>query len=498
MRQLILCLLLMSLLAPVTLAQGKRRAAKPPNREVTQPHVALPNRVTGSVTFEGTTVKFNHAYARPVPNDFDKSKQDALILFTEKPIPRNYFVEPGEDFLLWTVSRKADEGLLQGFEVRINAEKGIQFYRLHKKGLSLASFKGDFEPVMFTRSAVQGRLVGKGEFIKRQYEFDAEFKISLRPNEWSGEFYTPPPINLALGRASGQLVINGKATTFNHVYAQAEADFFDEKNNKLILLFTEKPVSGEASFKSGFTNYKNMQQAGNNYVVTYELSAGKADKEWIYIWEVGKLTGTASSIFARTIFHSDLDIQKSDDKEIQGRLFTELPEKLGEHTYEFNVAFHVTVESDSPNIPVTAKNGKPLAVGGGEPGKAFMAIAKALAVAKNARELAGALQSSLIARLAAELRPNAPATEVTKEMEAVAFQLLKFEIIENPQVTGGFIGDGKATLAVVGFQESPFQDDSPTQAKNKPAKKQKVSARINMHLENGQWKMGKRATQPAK
>jgi hypothetical protein len=43
------------------------------------------NNVEGSFTFKDQTVKLSHAYARRVKNEGDKSKQDVLIVFTDRP-----------------------------------------------------------------------------------------------------------------------------------------------------------------------------------------------------------------------------------------------------------------------------------------------------------------------------------------------------------------------------------------------------------------------------
>jgi hypothetical protein len=65
-----------------------------------------------------------YAYARLVANVYDKSKQDMVIRFTEKPVPRKYFEEPDSrpSFILWTVRRKAENGLVRGLQVCIFAK----------------------------------------------------------------------------------------------------------------------------------------------------------------------------------------------------------------------------------------------------------------------------------------------------------------------------------------------------------------------------------------
>ncbi|HEX5735721.1 MAG TPA: hypothetical protein VF131_23035 [Blastocatellia bacterium] len=288
------------------------------------------------------------------------------------------------------------------------------------------------------------------------------------------------PTNLELGKASGQLIVDGKATKLNHVYAHIDYDFFDPKRTSTWLLFTEAPVADDDVEEIGVT--MKMKEAGNRYVVKYRITGEEGAFNTIDIWEVGTLSSDSSSISATPLFDPKIDLLKNDDSVVEGRLYLAAPEKRKDHIYEFNVAFHAAVKSDPAKVPVTAKNGVKLPVGGGAPGAAFMKMAKALEAAKTARELARVLQVSLTARMNDEMQLNPDAGPLPKELEEVVFQLLKTQAIESAQVTGGFISGDKATIAVVGLLRISGADEA--------VKMGKVSARFNMHLENGQWKRG--------
>jgi hypothetical protein len=104
-----------------------------------------------------------------------------------------------------------------------------------------------------------------------------------------------------------------------------------------------------------------------------------------------------------------------------------------------------------------------------------MEIAKQMKAAISVKELAAVVIASHNADLAESMKPTAGAVQMNKELEeALSTMLRKAYVIDNPQVEGGFIRDDKATLWIKGTQEGV-----------------KVTKRLNMHLENGRWKMGK-------
>jgi hypothetical protein len=483
MKRVILYLTIAGFITTISFAQTNRRAANPRQPAAAAVERTTPNSVNGSFTLEGKMVKVSHAYARLVKNEHDKTKQDVLILFTEKPIPRKFLADSeAAEADLMTLYDRSKKGLVRGFHLRIDPEKRINSFRIYSGGQPFSLGGGDFKPVAFTRSLVQGSVSKQDKFFDEPYGFEGTFKVAVRGTDWTGEFLIVAPTNLDLGKASGQLVVDGKAIKLNYVYARTDYNFFDEKKNNTLLLFTETPVADVSVEAVGVTGLQKIKEAGNRYVVKYEITNEEGAMTTADIWEVGALSDDSSAMSATTIFRPEIDLLKNNDTVVEGRLYTAVPVKWFDHTYELNVAFHAPVKGDAEKAPVTAKNGVKLPVGGGAPGAAYMKFTKALEAAKTARELVSVMQVSLTASLIEEMQPSPNAGPVPKELEEFAFQLLKAQVIERAQVTGGFISGDKATIAVVGMQK-PLGAD-------KTAKSEKILARFNMHLENGQWKRG--------
>jgi hypothetical protein len=419
------------------------------------------NQVEGSFTFKGKTTRVSHAYAKMLKND-------VVILFTDTLIAQKTIDDVGQyDTKL---SKKAERGKVLGFYIVVSPSRQVVNFKIfYGSGPGFSSGGAEFKPALFNRGTVQGEVSTKGTFFKDEYAFSARFKVSLRPSEWTGVFYTPPPTNLEPGRASGKLLVDGKAVALNHAYARIVHNFSDEKKNKITLVLTTTPIPEEAAQELDLRNLLRAKQAGNEYVL--ELDLGDQEPSQVGIWDVAKLSSATRGISANFIFFPELDVVTLDDRIVEGRVYTEEPERR-DHKYELDVSFKAALASDSANAPVTAGNGQPLPPGGGAPGEAYLQINRAMHAAKSARELARIKKESTLARLGASIDPDSP-QKIDKETENAIFELLKSDVVDSPRVEGGFINNVKATLSIAGSLQG-----------------KKVSERQNMHLENGKWKMG--------
>lgn len=146
----------------------------------------------------------------------------------------------------------------------------------------------------------------------------------------------------------------------------------------------------------------------------------------------------------------------------------------------YNVACKALIEADA-QAAVTARTGKPLPMGGGEAGRAFVEYMSALENARTLEEAARVIKNGK-----ASMTEEAQTMDETKLQAATAkekkdaFELVRiFYVIDDVKITGGFINQGRATLNVVGVQD-----------------KDEVKGEVNMHLEGGQWKVGKASVAP--
>lgn len=440
------------------------------------------NKVDGTVTVEGKSLKLNYVYAKLTESRNDKSAQAVDLLFSDKQVDRKDIDSSSRlddkakanGAVLLTLS--IDRGKLFAAQVVFNGKT------LMGGGFSDELF--DFKPDVLNSTIARGAASTKKpvDWFGKKYEFKLSFNAALRKNEWIGAFYTAPPTNLASGKASGRLVIDGKVTKLNNVYARASYDLFDEKKNMVELKFTETPVSREVA--DGGNRLFDMKKAGNSYVVEIELSQNQdpGQPNDAKVWPLIKLSSALDPIAANFINHLETELVRFDDQSIEGRIYTLKPEESRDRTYELDLSFNAAIKGGA-NAPVTAKSGKLLPVDGGDPGGAFLKYMKAFQQAKTFEELRQAEKESRGSSETQDRRieddPRLDTPEKKKEAMQKLFELEKaFAAIDDLKVTGGFAGSDRATLAFTGTQRG-----------------YEVQGRVNMQLDNGQWKQGKTSVQ---
>ena len=122
--------------------------------------------------------------------------------------------------------------------------------------------------------------------------------------------------------------------------------------------------------------------------------------------------------------------------------------------------------------PVSASEGaEQLPADGGDPTKAYLAAMARLKGVKNLDE-AISTWSSVVTREAAE-RLKKDVFSVTQEQRQLIVDA--FAPLDGAKLTGGLIKDNKATLRFSGTSKGDIAEEA-----------------VNMHLEDGQWKIGRR------
>ncbi|MCM3873440.1 MAG: hypothetical protein ND895_22385 [Pyrinomonadaceae bacterium] len=486
-------IIMTSVLALMLVSMGCNRASSNQpleNASLLPPEIV--NTVEGSVTFNGETVKVSHAYASVVKNDGDDRKQNVVIIFTDRPAPWGVIDQNGSDS---NFKEKARQGELKGFTIRIAEDKTVNFTIYYHGRSGDAAYpsslseeyppaKAVFKSVSFTATLVQGSVSVKSEKpvddekaeYAPSYQFDATFAVSLKPDKWTGVFYKPPPSNLEPGRATGQLVVDGKVMKLNYAYAlQSRLDLFEETNANFVI--TEKLLPPEALKGANLQDLlRAAHQAGNSHVISENFSTRGAPPS-PQVWKM-KDPQNAESWDYDSLLHAEVEVSQLDAKAIDGKIYTKEPFKWFDHTYEVNVSFNAPLitSGDPMDGPVTVGTGKPLPAGGDDPGKAYLTFIQAVPTTKNLKELTQLLEASQAARVFAETKKSM--TTVPADKEQATFEILKSLLtIKDARVDGGFWTNDKATLWISGTDEG-----------------KKASARVNMHLENNLWKVGAGST----
>jgi hypothetical protein len=487
--------------------------ATPPIRDVESV-----NTVTGSFTIAAIfnphdkapiTVKLTQAYARFVKNRKDETKKDVVILLSENPLARRAIsaveatnAEDGANNLKVILKNRE----VRGMQLRLAADRkaaaeakerskkrqneGGSFSddEEDRKGgdsLPTAYYNGDdstflpfeVEIKSFSTDTVQGHIKFVGTSGN---DADINFTVKLQPEGWTGGvFYQEPPTKLEPGRASGQIEIDGKSIKLNYVYARLlDYDFF-EGNDSIKLWFTEQPVEEAALGEDTPKNFLAMKRGGNGVVLLYNTTtvSDPSESEVCRVAQISDETTQFSLMDFRDVKvnvpATESDYATFDDRIIEGHLYTVGSIERFRHTYKIDVLFNVPiVQPNAANGPVTTRNGgQPLPVDGGAPGKAYLQALEKMRGTKNFVEMLEVWQSIATAEVAAKMKSEL----TTVPAEQQDFILRNFRPPDNPRIVGGLIKDSRATLRIAG-----------TVGVNK------YSEVLNMHLENGQWKIGHR------
>lgn len=453
-------------------------------------YVESVNNVSGSFTVDGSfnydkkpyTVNLTQAYARVVKNPADQSKQDVLVLLLEKPLSRfalavaeNSDAEAAAEELDEVLHNRGARGVV--FRVPVGGSGADAKIRPFFNGNDYDFGNLVLELKPLSADKAEGNI--KSNVASQQ--FDIKFSVNVRPDVWTGgTFYQQPPTKLSSGQASGQLLIDGQAVKFNHAYARlVELDLFDEHKNVFKVWFTERPVDEKVLFDDSANNLLAMKKSGNSYVFTYNTT-GPADRSQPHLWWVQQLAEDANdaSLQASSDVFDEIpgierDYVRYDNDAIEGRLFSSFPIQEQDRIYKVDLLFNAAMLAPAvSNGPVTANNGgTALPADGGAPAKAYLAAIDRMKSAKGFEE-----------KMAVWLNvvPAADAEKIKRDLESLSPQqrqvfLDVFAPLDDVKLEAGFIKDNRATLRFTGT-----------------GREGKATEVVNMQLENGAWKIGRR------
>ncbi len=335
--------------------------------------------------------------------------------------------------------------------------------------------------VLELKSNSADKIEGQIKSNVSSQQFDINFSVNVKPDVWTGgAFYQQPPTKLSPGQASGQLVIDGQAVKFNHAYARlVEFDLFDENKNVIKVWLTEKPVDEKVLFDDNANNLLAMKNGGNGYVFTYNTT-GPTDRSPPILWWVSQLAENANdaSLSASSDVFDEIpgierDYVRYDKDAIEGRLFSALPIQEQDRIYKIDLLFNAAMlPAAVSNGPVTAANGgTALPQGGGAPAQAYLAAIQRMNSAKGFDEKMAVWVNVVT---------DADAVKLKRDLDLLAPAQRQvfmdvFAPLDDLQLAGGFIKDNRATLRFTGT-----------------GREGKATEVVNLHLENGQWKIGRR------
>ena len=436
-------------------------------------YVESVNTTSGTLTIDAqfnedrkpSVINFAQAYARVVTNPEDTKKKDVLVVLLEQPLPRTALSvieddDPGlatMDFFEMLKNRDA-RGVVLRFPTDRDPTTGSGKENIRTLFNGHDYDFGDLELELKSLAAdkAEGRIKSNVESMQA----DINFAVQLKPDVWTGgTFYQQPATKLSPGQASGQIAINDRIVNLNHAYARLiEYDLFDETKNVFKVWLSEKPVDAAALVDHG-----TVPQGAGNVVLSF-TTGDLADNSQLTVWSGDQFDSLPDV---------ERDYVKYGKDAIEGRVYSLFLVELRDRAYKMDLLFNAQMLSPTANDgPVSASDGgKQLPADGGEPTKAYLAAMERMKGVKNFDE-GISTWSSLVTKEAAE-RIKKDLQSVTAEQRQLFVDV--FAPLENPKLTGALAIDNKATLRFSGT-----------------AKGEKAEEVVNMHLEDGQWKIGRR------
>lgn len=435
-------------------------------------YVESVNTTSGTLTIDAqfnedkkpSVINFAHAYARVVINPEDQNKKDVLVVMLERPLPRTALsVIEGDDPGLATMDffemlRNRDA---RGVVLRVPSDRNPAFgdgqenIRTLFAGQDLDLGDLELELKSLTADKAEGRIKSNVESLQA----DINFAVQLKPDVWTGgAFYTQPSTKLSPGQASGQIAIDDRVVNLNHAYARLiEFDLFDETKNVFRVWLSDKPLDEKA-----LDDERALRESGN-VVVSY-TTMEPADRSQLIV-----LSGSQFD----SVPDIERDYVRHGNDAIEARLFSVFLIELRDRAYKIDLLFNAAMlpPTGSEGPVTSSEGGEPLPADGGDPAKAYLAAMERMKGVKNFDE-GISVWSSLVTKDAAE-RLKQDIQSLSAEQRQLWLDV--FAPLENPTLTGGLIKDNKATLHFAGM-----------------SKGEKAEEAVNMHLEDGQWKIGRR------
>ena len=216
---------------------------------------------------------------------------------------------------------------------------------------------------------------------------------TLAPVALSAALIAAAPAGAA-NTGSGTFRLDKTKSTFNSVCAYRVPNPQAPGSTQVAVILTSKPLDC-AAHDRGFTPVESADEALNaleaaSATLTISPGGDRADGSWR-----SRQPSDGFSFGGQ----GDLKITKNTDSRIEGRYSTATPQSFFDKTFEFDLKFAADVLGG-------AVQGTPLPAGGGDPGKVFQALIKAL----GKKDVSAAARSSPQADFASTLEYNRDAS----------------------------------------------------------------------------------------
>lgn len=248
--------------------------------------------------------------------------------------------------------------------------------------------------------------------------------------------FAAPPESPA-GKASGSYSVDGKTVELKYAYAMSQPNTFDEKKTDTAILLTDQPVS-DAELAGAKDLGRVGTSKGRNSVLFEIDETGRAMREVVRHESLGEASLQMSGMTL-----ADVKLASKTADRVEGSADTKKPEDFVKHQYAIHAKFSASIRAARRDAPLpSAKSGKKLPKGGGEPGKAYLAFEDMI----RKKDIAGLRK----------LKPAGVADMSDEDLKA-GLEIMAAMTPEKISIDDGYIDGDLAVLYVSGLQEGKKQ-----------------------------------------
>jgi hypothetical protein len=274
---------LTALLLFANCASKQEEKTAPANHAVANNAVAN-HAVSGTVTINGKAENLSHVYARRMvwTSSISSGKLEYFALvFTNKPVPEAEMSKLLKGFAgnVWEQDFLQDKSI-SGVVFIVDKVKSLNFEQRYEgqvihDGRSYIS-TGNFNEFSMQKGRMRGKTSradrsggeikvtpdkGKPFTFKYAVEFEATPQGEPLNKEWEGAVSSDLPYLLSEpGRAEGAVTVDGKTVNLKYAYALRKREFFDEPEETIKILATDKPVAEDVLLKFLYTGGYNPKE----------------------------------------------------------------------------------------------------------------------------------------------------------------------------------------------------------------------------------------------
>ncbi len=232
------------------------------------------------------------------------------------------------------------------FQTDLHAEKEI-----HLSAVKFLKSRGEWKIV----SNVEGNTLPKEDTDRDKetitaelqanpmFQLSAPAKITKPRKADRATLNHPRSVPSSVGKAKGQLIVNGKSTALRHGYALVQSSPFDVQKEMIIIIISNIPLSDKALLDGN--ERTKLERVGKLHGLELTINPDMAMVSTRVYHPAFKASPTGLSA------HEICELTKGKNDIVHGKVYAKKPLSFFNTTYQYSAAFRAAVLREKSSIP---------------------------------------------------------------------------------------------------------------------------------------------------